>query len=358
VTSLAVRPARGAMSFALSVGRWVLAALAAAVLVRVLVHADLHRVIRLVRGLGAVAPLLVLPAVAVLVLETIAWRISLAPIGPAPGYAHLARVRLATDSLLMSVPGGVVLSEALMPVLLRDQCGLPIAKATAATVARKWLGTRAHALYILLSAALGWGFLSVRSASMVGVPGLLPWLVLLSALLPLGVASFMELATSGGAAAKHTWRLLTRVPITRLRTWVDARRDAFDATDGELARVMNQGRGRAAASTLVYLGAWLCESLEAFVIARALGAHLDFTQVLAFEAGLSLLRSLVFFAPSGIGVQDLGYVALFACADGDGAALGGAFVLVKRARELVWVIAGWLLVAAALRAQAATRSAR
>jgi hypothetical protein len=70
------------------------------------------------------------------------------------------------------------------------------------------------------------------------------------------------------------------------------------------------------------------------------------------------LRSLVFFAPSGIGVQDLGYVALFACADGDGAALGGAFVLVKRARELVWVIAGWLLVAAALRAQAATRSAR
>jgi uncharacterized protein (TIRG00374 family) len=238
------------------------------------------------------------------------------------------------------VPGGVVLSESLMPFLLRDKCGMPIAEAAAATATRKWLGTRAHGLYIFLSAALGWGFLAQRSV-------VLPWVVVASGFVPFGFAVFMELAMSRGAVATRTWSLLGRLPFASLRSWLGARRGAAEATDVHFARAIDQSRWRAALATFLYLAAWLCESLEVFVISRALGAPFTFAEVMAFEAGLSLVRSLVFFAPSGIGVQDLGYVAIFASTGApDAAAVGGAVVILKRGREILWILGGWLIVLA------------
>lgn len=301
--------------------KWALAAFALALLARTLWKADLAHALDLVRGVGPAALALAIPALFVLVFETIAWQVSLAPLGHPP-LLRLAQVRLATDAVLMSIPGGVVISEWLIPVMLRDRCGMTLPAATAASVARKWLGTRAHALYILLAAALGWSFLGQRSPA-------LPWIVAASALLPLSLSVTLELAASRGRVATRIWSLLPRASATR--------RHGFVATDAELGRVMQQERRRAATATLLYLAAWLCESVEAFVIARALGAHLGFIDVLAVEAGLSLVRSVVFFAPSGIGVQDLGYVAIFG-------EVGAAFVLVKRARELAWIAAGYLFL--------------
>jgi hypothetical protein len=49
-------------------------------------------------------------------------------------------------------------------------------------------------------------------------------------------------------------------------------------------------------------------------------------------------------------VQDLGYVALLhQVALPDAAAVGAAFVLLKRSKEAVWMLLGWILL---LRAQA------
>lgn len=303
------------------IAKWALAALAVGLLVRTLRKADLAHALDLVRGLGPTALALAIPALLVLAFETMAWRVSLAPLGPPP-LLRLAQVRLATDAVLMSIPGGVVVSEWLIPVTLRERCGMTLPAATAASVARKWLGTRAHALYILLAAALGWSFLGQRSPA-------LPWMVAASALLPLSLSVAMALAASRGSVATRIGSLLPRS--------LAARRHGFVATDAELVRVMRQDRRRTATATMLYLAGWLCESVEAFVIARALGAPLGFTDVFAVEAGLSLVRSVVFFAPSGIGVQDLGYVAVFG-------EVGAAFVLLKRARELVWIGAGYLLL--------------
>jgi uncharacterized membrane protein YbhN (UPF0104 family) len=90
---------------------------------------------------------------------------------------------------------------------------------------------------------------------------------------------------------------------------------------------------------------WLVESVETFVILRVLGAPLGFIEVFSFEAGLSLVRSLAFFAPAGVGVQDLGYIAFLQVVGlPDAGALAAAFVLLKRGKELVWVGVGYLLL--------------
>lgn len=64
----------------------------------------------------------------------------------------------------------------------------------------------------------------------------------------------------------------------------------------------------------------------------------------SIEAGLSLVRSLAFFAPGGLGLVDAGYLALVtALSPGDAGATAAAFVLVKRAKELTWIGVGAVL---------------
>lgn len=64
------------------------------------------------------------------------------------------------------------------------------------------------------------------------------------------------------------------------------------------------------------------------------------------------------FAPAGLGVQDLGYLAFFAVLGiPDVAAVGPAFLVAKRSKELLFVTTGMLLLAFARRERkAATAS--
>jgi uncharacterized membrane protein YbhN (UPF0104 family) len=53
---------------------------------------------------------------------------------------------------------------------------------------------------------------------------------------------------------------------------------------------------------------------------------------------VSLLRSLVFVVPAGLGVQDAGYAVLLrALGVPDSVEVAAAFSLLKRGRELLWV---------------------
>jgi len=59
---------------------------------------------------------------------------------------------------------------------------------------------------------------------------------------------------------------------------------------------------------------------------------------------LTLLRSVVFVIPSGLGIQDFGFLAFFkALAMQDYVVVGGAFVLLRRLKELLWYAAGYAL---------------
>ena len=93
------------------------------------------------------------------------------------------------------------------------------------------------------------------------------------------------------------------------------------------------------------LAAWLMDSVETWLILRVLGVRIGFFSVYAFEPGLSLVRSMAFFVPAGLGVQDLGYFAFFnALGVPDAMGVGAAFVLLKRTKELFWVIVGYSLL--------------
>jgi hypothetical protein len=62
--------------------------------------------------------------------------------------------------------------------------------------------------------------------------------------------------------------------------------------------------------------------------------------------------------PAGLGVQDTGYVlCLRALAVPDAATVGAAFVLLKRGKDLFWVLLGFLLLGLGRRPGDAVRDA-
>ncbi len=77
---------------------------------------------------------------------------------------------------------------------------------------------------------------------------------------------------------------------------------------------------------------------------------------LVLEAGISVAKGASFFVPGSVGVQEGGISWLFDLT-GIGLELGLAYAVVRRVRELLWIGAGFALLAWYLRAREPSRSA-
>lgn len=324
--------------------KWIACAVGFGFLVRALIQADLPRAAARIVEAGPWVAVIALPFLGAILFDSLACRVLFAVLGRPTKLHQIVGVRLTAEAVNMSLPAGGVWSESLNPYLLNRRCGIPGSVAVAGMAGKKWLQMRGHGLYILASFVVGFAFLREHSRAIVGFDGL-PYIVLASAFVPLGLSIAMAATLSRGAVVEKLHTLLGRLPSTRLRAWLEGRRHHFVATDTLFGRFATMGRSREAGASALFVAAWLMESVETLVILRILGAPVSFTEVLSFEAGLSLLRNLAFFAPGGLGVLDLGYMAYLGALGYPGAAtVGAAFVLLKRAKELFWIAIGYVLL--------------
>jgi len=171
-------------------------------------------------------------------------------------------------------------------------------------------------------------------------------------------AVYVAVLSACGRVAERALALLACLPNARWRAELRRRQASFVSTDSLTERYFARGLLR---STLVpgafFLGGWLCEALESFIILRLLGVELDFFAVASIEVLLSFLKNVLFVLPAGIGVQDAGYVScLTALGVPDALTLGAAFSALKRGKELFWAAVGYLLLAAEARPALAAQS--
>ncbi|MEY4708310.1 MAG: hypothetical protein RJB58_2033 [Pseudomonadota bacterium] len=91
---------------------------------------------------------------------------------------------------------------------------------------------------------------------------------------------------------------------------------------------------RITVSCAAHLAAWISSGLLIYLAFTLVGAKISLLEALAIEALLCMLRSLVFFVPASIGVQEAGY-AMLAPLFGVPPELGLAVSLLRRAREII-----------------------
>jgi glycosyltransferase 2 family protein len=327
---------------------------AGALLLKAFAGIDLAAAWRAAAGAGRWAPFALAPFAAAMTLDAAGIGLLLGALGRRVPLARLVAIRIATEALHLTAPAGFVVADTATAALLDARCGVPVAEGAVIAIARKWLVTRSHAVYILLGAICGATALGGVSARLVGGRWL-PWAVGASALAPLAISVTLGAGFRGQPALLGLQGAMGRLPWPALRERVSRWRCGAVAFDGHLARV-GRARGATRRATLAYFASWLLEALETMLILRLVGGPLDIGLAMAAEVGVSLVRSIGNVAPAGLGVQDAGYAVLFE-ALGVPAPTTAAFVLLKRAKELVWIACGYGLLAA-MRRRAASESAR
>jgi uncharacterized protein (TIRG00374 family) len=278
---------------------------------------------------------------AVILLDTGAWYFSLRHV-TRPGLLDLLGMRLAGDSLTNALPGGVVLGEPFKAVMAQRRFGVSLADNAAGLMTVRFGLGITQSIFVLLGLLLIYPLLRDRSAEIFGFEG--AQYVSFALMIGFQLLLLFLLATvfrgrSFGALARR----LGRLPITSLRRWLAANAGRVAAFDDSCASVFKNNRRYLPATFGLLLASWLVSSLESYVLLGALGFAPDLKTALAVESVGSMFRLLFFLVPSGIGGQDASFMALFRLFDLSRAA-GGAFVLVKRAKELLWIGVGFLLV--------------
>jgi uncharacterized protein (TIRG00374 family) len=311
----------------------------------VLRAADLERVLGLVRSLGWRLPLLLLPNLLVTLLEAVAWWRSFALLGARPRLASLVGVRLAVEAVMLGLPSGAVISESLQPWLLKRRCEVPFETAVVASVGRKFFVVVSHGLVLAAATLLAWPLLARLSRETMGRPGL-PWILL-------GVSAFMiatfgvGLALSGRARlAQRSQAGLDRLGGRWLRSWLERHAQRFQRADDHLVAFFERERRALAVPLLLYSAGWVVRGVETWAFLRLLGVDLPLLTAVIVETAIIVVRSVAVPVPAGLGVQDLGYVlCLKALGVPDATTVGTAFVLLKRGKDLFWILVGFALMA-------------
>ncbi len=291
--------------------------------------------------------LALLPPLLTLGADALAWRRLLGHWGHRPPLRWLVPARVAVEAVALTVPAGTVIGEGVKPALLGGLFGVPVAHAVAAIAAQRWWHMRAHAAFVLLAGVVGYGAVRDLSYGLTGTFALVPSLFA-SALTPFALSLGLEAACSRGSLGARALALLRRALPRRFGASLERRRGHFGATDEALEAIASAPAARLGPAALALLAAWGFESFDSWAALGVVGAPLDYRQVMALEGGLSLLRSIAFFAPAGLGVQDLGYLRGLEVF-GVPPAAAAAFVVVKRSKDLAWAALGYLVLAGLLR---------
>jgi hypothetical protein len=191
------------------------------------------------------------------------------------------------------------------------------------------------------TAAGGWG----RALPAVTAAGAVGCLVL-----GLGVLALVrraDLVLRAAAILPRRWRVAIERKTLAVAAWRAATAPFFRRPE------------RIALCCLFTLGHWLAEAFETYAVARLLGLPIGPGAALGFESLMALGRSLAFFLPGGIGLQDSGQVLLAHLSGVSNAALvGAAFVMVKRSKELLWTATAAVLTWSLARASAPVEPGR
>jgi uncharacterized membrane protein YbhN (UPF0104 family) len=308
-------------------------------------HARLSDVWRIVTQIGPIAPLVLVPYFVAVSLDTIGWRRIFAEMGHDLRLRRLLGVRFATEAVLMSAPGGSVLSDTIKPFVLKATDRVPISATLTSVTLRKWSIMAAEVPYLVLGWLVGFGLYRAASSAVIGQPAGFEWIAIgLIAGLLAGVAVGYAML-SGGRMTERAYLLLLRVLPGFLRVHLRAAHDGARSLDAYLRRVFTERRRGLASAVGLYVVHWFIEAFETWLIVRLLGFPIDFTHAVAIESACSFLRAMAFFVPAGLGVQDLGYAILFGVAGVPAPVdFGLAFTLVKRSKELVWVLIGYCIL--------------
>jgi uncharacterized protein (TIRG00374 family) len=285
------------------------------------------------RQVGWWWPVVLLPYGLVSLLEAVAWECLLSTKAPRPRLALLFWLRLGGEALNQLTPTASLGGEPYKAMRLQDT-GLPFDEVTASLVIHKALKVLGLLLYIVLGLILA-PFL---------FPEISPHLTamsLVAASLGLGILAFI--VGAGRDPCTRALRLLERFNLCP--RFLQEKEAELSLLDARLASFYRDYPGQSVQAFLLLFLGWLLHAAEVYLIFWLLGRPIGWELAFCLDSLSMIFTSAGFLIPAGLGFQEGGNILLVLGLQ-MGAALGGAFSIVRRVREAFWmglglVVAAW-----------------
>ncbi len=304
---------------------WAAAAAGLAVFARVFQEYDVAAVLARL----PLALLLLIPLMGVrMVFGALSWRFSFPRVEgsrPLP-WRHLFWIRLAGEAINNGLVSAYVAGE---PVkgLLAARYGPSKSAALASSLIGKTLHTLGEVLFILVGAAVAAFALDVTRP----VAG---WMLTAGGvgIAVMVVAIFVQRRRLVGRGA----RVLRALRLGPRKLW-DRALPGADAVDQAVHAYYRHQPWDVVLATLFAFLDWAFGVVEVWVFLKvAAGVEDAFLLAIVIEAGIDVVKGLSFFVPGSLGAQEGGIAWLFDVL-GLGVALGGAYAVFRRLREVVWI---------------------
>lgn len=303
-----------------------------ALLGAILWHTDLREVGARLADLGLAGALAVIALYFLAFLaDTAVWLAALTARAPSARLlAQLWQVRVIGEAVNSATPLGSVGGEPVKALLLRKYFGVSLRDGIASLVLAK------TAILVGLTSFLAGGF------AMMLISDRLPDTMKLVA--GLGLGAF---ALAIGALVLVQWfQLASRAAAWvsgmryggRLKRWLDALSDM----DRQLSGFYRAHRVRLVPAVLLSIANWLLGAAEVWAVMHFLGHPISYADAVMVEALTQLVRAGTFFIPMSLGAQEGTLMLTLGSLTGT-PAIGLAVAIVRRGRELLWILLGLLL---------------
>lgn len=244
--------------------------------------------------------------------------------------ARLWLVRLVGEAFNAIIPAASLGGEPVKALLLKKRHGVGYGEAAASLVMAKTITLIALILFSAIGLTLMLGSNSYADTyGAVAGAGL--------AALAAGVLGFFAVQR-WGVTSRLAARYAARHPGGRIETALGHMR----SIDERFAGFYHRRPGRFAAALALALASWMFGALELYVILDFLGRPITPAEAWITESVLQLVRAGSFFIPANLGASEVGFVVLVGALTGQ-PPLGLAAALMRRARELLWIVAGLAL---------------
>lgn len=292
----------------------------------------------LLAHLGPICALALVPQALGTLVHTAAWKELLAALKARARYFALVSLFVQSEAVRMALPAGPAIAESLSVWQVKRRFGVPWTTSLAAIATKKAWVLVTHAVCFVLLLVIGQGAFS-RLASHIEGGFALGWVAAVMAAMLTFTGGITIALLASRRAARGVTTLLAKLPLRKLSAWAESQAKKPEAAAA--ARIETKHHLGAALFVLLQ---WVTEIGETWLILHLVGIPVTIAEAMVVELGGSLVRSLAFVVPGGLGVQDASYVTLV---EGLGfthveAALA-AFVLLKRAKDVFFIALGLVL---------------
>jgi glycosyltransferase 2 family protein len=308
--------------------KWAFLFLGLGVLVGIVLHIGLEPIRHTVSQLGFLHfGLILLPMIVVYGLEAWGWQLTLGFQARKIGFLRLFVIRMAGEAVNVTTPAAYVGGEPLKAYFLK-RYGVPMVDGLASVITAKTTMTLAQMLFILLGWALAFWIIGKAGVS---------WMAMLVSvgMLTVGIGLFVLLQRHGiGMGCLG----MLRACGIRL-AFLEKREPQLQDLDDTIRDFYLQRRQTFYAALGVYFLAWLTETLEVYAILYFLGVSIDLWTSVSLAALTVFIKGGTFFIPGSLGAQEGGYTLLL-MTFGYSEVTGITFALIRRLREILWIVFG------------------